>query len=170
VRVARNLALVLDILRALPRVRNGTRTAVYFINVTIFSETECSYVYYCSVDTILYRCTIRFALLLHVSAYCGKSHTNHSCRHQTLSTQGQATGIQKHTAHTCRPNTKPEHQYNIIEKSHNNKRTQAAAALVNSTRRLTARYTRGREHRKEINIYICLWIPNSVQCNLIITL
>jgi hypothetical protein len=55
---------------------------------------------------------------------------------------GQARGIQKHIPHTHRPNTQREREFKIIETSHRNKRTQPSAALVNTTKNLTAEDTR----------------------------
>jgi hypothetical protein len=56
------------------------------------------------------------------------------------------------THHRLIGQTQPEHQYKITEISHNNKRTQPAATLVNTTTNLTTRDTRDINNEKK-NIY-----------------
>jgi hypothetical protein len=73
---------------------------------------------------------------------------NHSCRHHTLSTQGQATGIQKHTPHTHRPNTQPEHQYEIIEKNPQQQKN-AASSHIGEHHQASDRTRHGERKKRE---------------------
>jgi hypothetical protein len=83
----------------------------------------------------------------------------HSCRDHTLSTHGQATGIQKHRPYTHRPNTQAEQQYKIIEIPQQPKN----AASMHIGEHHQKSDNKGHEQRKEKCIYLS--ILNSIQFN-----
>jgi hypothetical protein len=119
---------------------------------------HCYYMFWPTVAIIRY---IEFfyihPLFMSTQPFVQASHSPHKVR---------PWGIQKHTPHTHRPNTQPEHQYKIVEKLHNNKIIQPATTLVNITKNLTTRDTRDTNNkRKKRNIYVYLLIPDSIQFN-----